>query len=185
MASTQKPVQTGKKRAKRVSAKAVDLARLEVNRPQLARLLGVHPDTVTDYVRKGMPTITTGGHGRESAYDAFACLDWWRQGQGKNVKDVAQARSYESTAKLNEVKLAEKKGELLPRAQVVAEGQQYTRAWAAQVRGLPRRLEHAGVIERHQVTAVAAACRDLLTDIAGWKTTADLKHAATIKEPAA
>src|SRR5687768_9128441 len=53
-----------------------------VTREQLATLMGVHPDTVTDNVRRGMPMVSKGGHGKEGAYDAVACLDWQRSQLG-------------------------------------------------------------------------------------------------------
>lgn len=149
-----------------------------VNRVQLGELLGVHPDTVTDYVRQGMPMVTAGGAGREGVYDAVACLTWWRSRQGKNATEAAKARALEASAELNELKLQQQRGDLLPRTQVILEGQAYTKAWAAQVRNLAPRLEQAGLIRREDLAGVQALLREVLTEIANWKTPADLAAAA-------
>ena len=91
-----------------------------VDREQLAELMGVHPDTVTDFTRKGLPVITAGGHGQRSVYDAVACLAWWRERQGKNAKDAAHTRALEASAKLNELKYQRERGELVSIADVRA-----------------------------------------------------------------
>lgn len=149
-----------------------------VNRVQLAALLGVHPDTVTDFARDGMPVQTAGGRGRESVYDAVDCLDWWRQRQGKNAKEAAQTRAYEAQAKLNEMKIAVQRGELVPRDEVIQTGQAFVKAWTAKVRGWPRRLVQAGIVTREQEGQVTGLALELLREMAGWKTAADLKRAA-------
>jgi hypothetical protein len=153
----------------------------QVNRQQLAELMGVHPDTVTDYARGGMPVIARGGAGRKGVYDAVACLDWWRSQQGKNAKEAAQTRAYEATAALNEQRLQERRKELVARDQVVLAGQGYTKAWTAKVRALPRRFIEAGVITRDQEAAAATVCRDVLTEIASWRTMADVASVARRK----
>lgn len=145
-----------------------------VTRAQLALLLGVHPDTITDFAKQGMPVIARGGQGRESQYDAVECLAWWRERQGKNAKEAAQTRAYEASAKLNELKLAQQRGVLLARDQVVAEGQTFVKAWTAKVRALPRRARQAGIVSTPQLeAALAAICREVQDEISRWKTTAD------------
>jgi hypothetical protein len=128
-----------------------------------------------------MPVIARGGQGREGVYDAVECLAWWREQQGKNAKEAAQTRSYEALAALNEQRLAERRKELVPREAVLLAGQGYTKAWTAKVRALPRRLVEAGAIPRELEAQAAAACRDILTEIASWKTVADVKRPAKRK----
>lgn len=147
----------------------------QVNRVQLGELLGVHPDTITDYARQGMPVVTAGGRGRESAYDAVDCLAWWRERQGKNAKEAAQTKLYENNAVLAEIKIAREEGALLPRDEVVEDGQSVIKGWTAQVRALPRRARHGGIISTPQQEAeLSALCRNILTEISGWTTVADI-----------
>jgi hypothetical protein len=140
-----------------------------VTRQQLGALMGVHPDTVTDYVRAGMPVVTRGGRGKESEYDALKCLAWWREQLGTNKKETAQARQLTATAELNELKLAQQRGDLWPRDAILLAGQTIVKTWSSAIRGLPRRMVKAGVVNREREADVAALCRDLLTEISEWK----------------
>ena len=159
-----------------VAGPAIDGWRV-VNRVQLAALLGVHPDTVTDYAGQGMPVSTRGGYGREGEYDSVACLDWWRLNAGKqNAKDAAITRQADSRARINEQQLAERRGELVEREAVVLAGKSFVKSLSATVRGIPRRLVQAGIIGRQQEAAAAGECRDILDEISKWKTLRDLKR---------
>jgi len=155
-----------------------------VDRAQLAKLMGVHPDTVTDFTTKGMPVVTTGGHGRRSTYDAIACMDWWRKGQGKNAKEAAQTRAYEASAKLNELKLQRERGEVVSRAVVVREGQAYIKGWVTQVMALPRRAVQAGIVSREFEPPMTALCRDICDEINRWKAVKDAGAASKQNEDA-
>ena len=159
------------------SKRASVLSWQHVDRLQLAELLGVHPDTVSDYTRAGMPVVTRGGAGRRSAYDAVECLGWWRSQQGKNAKEAAQTRLYETQTQLNEMKLKVQEGELLPREDVVHAGQSYTKAWTAKIRALPRRMVQSGLVPKGRETAVAALLRELLAEISEWETVPDVEEA--------
>lgn len=148
-----------------------------VTRQQLAELMGVHPDTITDYARADMPVITRGGRGKESEYDAVACLAWQRRQIGKSAKEDAQTRAYNAQAAINELKLAQQRGDLLAREIVTQEGQHYTKAWSAKVRGFARRLVNAGIVPREKEASVLNECIELLNEISSWKTLADVKRA--------
>lgn len=148
-----------------------------VNRIQLGELMGVHPDTVTDYTRQGMPVLTAGGGGREGVYDCVACLDWWRQRQGRNARENAQTRAYNASADLQELRLEKERGLVLPLELVALEGQAYTKAWRAKIRSLARRLVQLAIVPRDAERAIGDACDDILRDIAEWKTVGDLQQA--------
>ena len=149
-----------------------------VTRQQLAELLGVHPDTVSDYTRAGMPAIVRGAPGKEAIYDAVECSTWWRARQGHNAKEAAHTRALDSTARLNELKLQTQTGLLVPLDEIVLAGQHYTRAWTAKVRALPRQLVQAGFVARECEASVAAVCRQLLEEISSWRTVRDTMAAA-------
>jgi len=145
----------------------------KVNRQQLSELLGVHPDTVSQYARAGMPIVKQGGHGAESVYDAVACLKWYRQQIGKNAKDEAHTRALTASAKLNELKLERERGDVWPKDQIIREGQAFAKAWSAQVRSLPRRAAQLGIVTPEKEPALTSLCRDVLTEISQWRTSAD------------
>lgn len=154
-----------------------------VNRVQLGVLMGVHPDTITDYARSGMPVLRAGGRGKESAYDAVECLEWWRERQGKNAKEEAQTRLYDANAKKAVVDLKKKTGELVERQQFVREGRAFADGLRAQMRSLPKRAAQAGVITPEQVRPLDGLCREMADSISKWKTLEDAETAA--EEPAA
>lgn len=130
----------------------------------------MHPDTISDFTREGMPVLERGGRGAKSTYDSVSCLAWWRNHSGLDAKEAAQARAYAATAELNELRAAEKRGLLVAREDVIREGQAYTTAWSSQVRGLPRQLVLAGLITREQEPSAEVLCRDILLEIASWRT---------------
>lgn len=138
----------------------------------------MHPDTVTDFAKQGMPVITRGGAGKESAYDAVECLAWWRERQGKNAKEAAQTRLYTENANIAALKRSSLSAELFPREQLVREGQAFVRAWVAMVRRLPRRFVNAGLLPREREAEAITLIRDLLDEASRWKTQADLKRAS-------
>ncbi len=144
-----------------------------MNRVQIASLMGVHEDTVTDFARNGMPVLQRGGAGREGQYDAVDLLSWWREQQGKNAKEAAQTRLFQANASLAEADLQRMRGDLLPRGEVVHAGQSFVAGWTARILALPTRLRHLGVINREHEAGVKAACREILLDISSWKTVAD------------
>ena len=148
-----------------------------VEREQLAELMGVHPDTVTDFTRKGLPVITAGGHGPRSVYDAVACLAWWRERQGRNAKDAAQTRALEASAKLNEGKYQRERGELVSIADVRRDAQTFVRGWVSELLAIPRRAVQTGVIPREQEGPLMRLVRDLVAEVNTW-TPAAAKRAA-------
>lgn len=54
-----------------------------MTRHQLAAILGVHPDRLSEYAQAGMPVHKRGGGGsddqRRNRYDAIACAQWVRR----------------------------------------------------------------------------------------------------------
>lgn len=153
-----------------------------VDRLQLADLMGVHPDTVTDFTRKGMPVVSAGGHGVRSEYDAVVCLAWWRRGQGKNAKENAQTRALEASAKINEMKLKVARGELVSRRDVIRANQAIVKGWATQVMLIPRRAIQTGIVTREMEGPLTALCRDICTEIHRWKSVKDAERAGKASE---
>jgi phage terminase Nu1 subunit (DNA packaging protein) len=139
-----------------------------VDRQQMSELMGVHPDTVTDNVRAGMPVVRRGGRGTSSQYDAVACLAWQRQQLGKNARENAQTRVYETQAALNTLKLARERGQVVPRDSAILQGKQFSKTVQAKVLGAPRKLSNLGVIPRAQEPAVRGVLKDILKDLADW-----------------
>ncbi len=62
---------------------------------------------------------------------------------------------------------------LLPADDVRRAGRAFVEGWKAKLLALPHQASLTGVIARDQVPALKALCRDILLDIASWKTVAD------------
>lgn len=140
-----------------------------VNRQQLADLMGRHADTISDFTREGMPVVEKGGHGKESVYDAVACLSWFRDQQGTNPKDAAQARAANANADLNEQKLRVQRGELISKSAIVLAWQGVVKGWSTRLLSMPRRLVQLGVVSRENEAVVVGVVKELLADIAHWR----------------
>lgn len=149
-----------------------------VNRSEFAELLGVHPDTITEYARQGMPSMRDG---RGKSFDLRRCLPWWRERQGRQAEVVARTRAFNATAELNELKLQREHGSVLRRDEVVRDGQAYTKAWATQVQLIPRRARNAGVVTAEGEAGLKELCRQLLIDISSWKTRGDAERASATR----
>lgn len=123
---------------------------------------------------------TRGRGGRPSTYDLRrivpAYLTYVTAARPTTDRD-ARAHRDQTQAALNELRLAQASAALVSADQVVLAGQAYTKAWTAQVRGLPRRLVQAGLIPREQEAGVMGLCREVLAEIAGWRSVADASKA--------
>jgi hypothetical protein len=89
----------------------------------------------------------------------------------------ARARRDRSAAELNELKIAELRGALLPREAVVRDGQAFSTALRAAVLALPRRLAQAGLVTPAHEPATTALVRELCEEIAAWRSVSDLERA--------
>lgn len=91
---------------------------LIVKRVELARLLGAHPDRVTKYVSEGMPVLKAGGRGKESEFDAVACLAWWRERRAPGTTEQERTRHYKAMADKIEMDIRHRLGETIEAADV-------------------------------------------------------------------
>jgi phage terminase Nu1 subunit (DNA packaging protein) len=93
---------------------------VEVSRHQLAAILGVHPDRVSEYGQAGLPVLHRGGAGgsaesRRSRYDAIACAQWVRRHRpGLAIATEARAQLDVRRREEIEQRLAIKAGTLVP-----------------------------------------------------------------------
>jgi len=150
-----------------------------VNRTQLSDLIGCNPDTVTVYIREGMPVVSPGGPQSAAVFDAVACLEWWRAERATvSEKEAAQTRQAIARAKAIELKLAEQSAGLVSRDTVIAEGRAFVKGWQGQVRAIPRRARQSGIVMTPEAEAgLSDLCRHVLEEIAQWKTVEEAEAA--------
>ena len=154
-----------------------------VNRQQIALLLGVHDDRVTKYAKAGMPVHTRDARGRSLAFDAVAALAWWRAARTGGL-DLAQERA--ALARVQryraEDELKARRGELLPRAQVVRDGLRFVMACRAKLLALPRRLVQLGHVPAEKQAGVKDLVYEALEELSKMETIADCRKAAKAAE---
>jgi len=157
-----------------------------VTRPELARVLGRSVRSVDRLEAAGtIKPVAPPRRGRPSRYDltravpAVLAHEARPPAAGESPRDSY----YRVQAAIGETKLARDRRELLPRAQVVLEGQAYIRATMAQLRAIPSRLIRAGVIPRASEPTVADLIREAQEEMARWQSVLDLERAAAEAPP--
>lgn len=100
---------------------------------ELARLLGTHPDRVTKYVGEGMPVLKAGGRGKESEFDAVACLAWARERRAPGTTEQERTRYFKAQADKIELEIRHRLGETVETVEV-------DRRWAGMVVAMRERL---------------------------------------------
>jgi hypothetical protein len=122
-----------------------------------------------------------GKGGRPSLYDLTevvpAYLNHLGQAHPATEDREARARRDRSAAELNELKIAELRGALLRREDVVRDGQAFSAALRAAVLALPRRLAQAGLVAPEHTPAATALVREICEEIAAWQSVPDLERA--------
>jgi phage terminase Nu1 subunit (DNA packaging protein) len=156
---------------------AMRLPRL-LRRRELARIFGVHVDTIAKWERSGLPVAHLGGHGRPSLFRESECRAWVaarRQAASQTGLDIAQERARKERwlGLLAEQAYRARARELLPAADVErvwsVEMAYVRRAVVAAYTRAGERVFRASVQKgvtgvEHELKAVAYA---LLTELAG------------------
>lgn len=114
-----------------------------------------------------MPVLEPGAGGVAGRYDAIACVAWWRI-RRPGTLDAEKARHLKSQADQGELRLAERKGQLVPRDQVIREGQNVAKAIRAAVLALPRRQMQLGIIQPEQEPEVRKLIYEILEELKAW-----------------
>ena len=98
----------------------------QVNRAELAEILGVSLPTITSKVSKGMPFEQRGGRGREWTFDTAAVFEWEKEqaiinatGDLSSVTDdELKRRKLAAETTLVELEAGKKRGDLIPREEI-------------------------------------------------------------------
>lgn len=98
----------------------------QVNRAELAEILGVSLPTITSKVSKGMPFEQRGGRGKEWTFDTAAVFQWEKEqailsatGDLSSVTDdELKRRKLAAETTLVELEAGKKRGELLPKDEI-------------------------------------------------------------------
>ena len=98
----------------------------QVNRAELAEILGVSLPTITSKVSKGMPFEQRGGRGKEWTFDTAAVFQWEKEqailsatGDLSSVTDdELKRRKLAAETTLVELEAGKKRGELIPKDEI-------------------------------------------------------------------
>lgn len=98
----------------------------QVNRAELAEILGVSLPTITSKVSKGMPFEQRGGRGREWTFNTAAVFEWEKEqaiinatGDLSSVTDdELKRRKLAAETMLVELEAGKKRGDLIPREEI-------------------------------------------------------------------
>lgn len=160
-----------------------------LTRPQLAEALGVTAGTITRWERDGMPVARRLSRGKSTLFDQAAVEAWRAATEAEQAGSLSLAEERAKLAKKQgeklDLELSVRRGELVEVEAVIQANQATVKGWSAKVRGLPRRMVNAGVITASQEAAAAKVCRELLDEIAAWKTVADMEQSIADEEPVA
>lgn len=141
------------------------MGRLIVNREQLAELMGVHPDTIHEWQRAGMPVIARGRRGRASKFNGPACVAWWNERRGRLTPlEAAQVRRLTAGAQLTELAIDRMAAGLVKAEEADAAFDSYCLAWQAMVRRLHTRAV-AALPGRVDAAGLQQLCEALVADI--------------------
>jgi phage terminase Nu1 subunit (DNA packaging protein) len=149
----------------------------------LARVLGCSVRHISQLEAEGaIVPVRRGRAGRASQYDLLAVVPAYIGRLTTAAPQTPRDAYWRARAAREEIDLARARGDLVPRGLVVHEGRAYTAAWASMVRTLAPRLEQAGLIPATARRDVLALLREILTEIANWRTSADLDAATRAEE---
>lgn len=155
---------------------------LTATRRELAQILGVSVRQVSTL--EADRVIEPSVHGRGGKASLFnlpetvqAYLQYrLRESSPQNgALDLDMERAALAREQRRKLEMAndETEGRLLARQDVVRAGRAFVEGWKAKVLTLAPRARLNGVISRDQEPGLKALCRDILADIASWKTVAD------------
>jgi phage terminase Nu1 subunit (DNA packaging protein) len=149
-----------------------------LTRQEIAAEFGCTPGTITRWERDGCPVAQKTTRGRPSLFDLEA-VRTWRAEMDRIAPEALSLEHERARLARAQVEKTEREnlvraGELMERAQVILEGQSYSKAIAKMIRALPRRAVQAGAIAASQEHALAVLCRDVLVEISSWKYLEDL-----------
>ena len=120
---------------------------------------------------------TVGRGGRASRYDVMTLVPAYLRHRERKREESPRDRRDRSQAELNELRIDRERKLLLPREQVVREGQMQGKAVAAKLRAIPSRLERAGAIPATAQTIVDELIREALDEMSRWSNELDLLRA--------
>ena len=161
--------------------KVSPVADLAMRRPLVVRLLGISDRTFSRLEAEGVFAAVRPGTGRRaSVYDGAAVVGaYLRHREQKLTGSIDNPRDARdrSQAELNRLRLAKERRALLPREQVISDGQAYVAAVAAKLRVIPPRAMQVGIVSEERRAALEDLIEEAISEMARWSTALELLQA--------
>lgn len=121
-----------------------------VNKARLAKILGCTERHLTNLQNEGIPVEKKRSRGKSNDYDTAKVIAWLMQRERDAITkmDAAKLRLVEAQAELEELKVAEKKEELIPIDKMKLMWAGVLGTFRQRIQSLPSRLTPRIVIER-------------------------------------
>ena len=158
---------------------------LVVDRATLARVLGTSARTLQRAEAEGLIVpLSKPRRGVVSRYDLTAAVPRWIEHRAKPPESDESPRDayYRAQAALAELRLLRERREVLPRQEVIEDGQATVNALVATLRALAPRLVQAGAIAEAAVPEVDGVVHEVLAEVANWRTRVELLAAVADDE---
>jgi hypothetical protein len=153
-------------------------SRLVAPRPVMVRALGLSPRSFDRLVASGVLHPVTPRHGRRSStFDVAATVRAYLAYREEKISDSLENprdRRDRAIAEWTELRISRERALLLPREQVVAEGQRYIAAVQARLRSIAPRLRQETKIDEAIGVKVDEMLEEAIAEMAGWHTMLDL-----------
>jgi hypothetical protein len=154
------------------------LVRILVPRGTASRVLGVSARTYERLEAAGVvKPHTAGKRGKPASYDLLVVVPAFLRHLQEEKPELPRDARDRTQAELNELKLGRERRQLLPREQVVSEGQAYVAAVTAKLRSIPPRLVQAGAVPVESQAALVAMLEEAVSEMARWSTALELVQA--------
>jgi phage terminase Nu1 subunit (DNA packaging protein) len=118
----------------------------ELNKRQVAALVGVSEPTLAKWVNEGAPCLERGGPGKPARFDAREFVQWWASHKAPAAKGTSSENLDEREQRLDiekkELENATRRGLLVERAAAVKVIRSLVTGLAAVLRTIPRRHGH-------------------------------------------
>ncbi|KAF0102465.1 MAG: hypothetical protein FD187_2362 [bacterium] len=137
-----------------------------IGQDKIAEMMGVAPKTIVEWQEAGFPVAVQGGRGVPNEYDAAACIRWLvdrevRKVQAESPKD----RLHRLQADDMELRLAEKRAQLVPAAAIEPAMKAAVVAARERIRSEPARI--AVAMEGKDRAERETQLRDLFDEVLG------------------
>lgn len=142
-----------------------------VNKDKLSAILGISARTLTEYQKEGMPIEKEGQRGQSNKYDTAKVVEWLvrRANSTAQAIEKAKLRLVLAQAELEELKVLEKKEELIPLERMQYILSNVLGKCRAKILGIPSRI--TPIIMTHKdpkkvEKVLKDACHEALSELA-------------------